>query len=483
MPVRTYVHLLLAVLWGCSLIVQPGDDRCTGDEGCPTGQTCRDEVCVAAPPCASLDVCGNGVDDDCNGIIDDGPPEVCNSADDDCDGEVDEDIAGAFEICNAVDDDCDGSTDENLSAELDRCGNDFDEDCDTNIDEGEPEVCDNIDNDCDANIDEGAPCEAGTSCFFGRCEAPSCLNGGFTCDGDQFCDVSSSPALCQRRTGAVCENDAGCSATQRCALSLGGVCVEAADIGEPCMGDFSCRDGFCADLAAVGRSGSICSVTCCSDAACADGTRCTTALLGGNLCVPNAMAGAPTGATCSASEDCASGICRSGTCAAMCGADSRCAGSDVCAGISAADSRASFTCGASGRNDLRSFEDCGVYVFGTLVGLDPGRCRNRQCVSLGSRAVCVEPCESSADCPTGACGFFPTAPRSVANVCLPDSEGSRRAGGAECTTSEQCKSLECVAGACRDGCCRTDQCPNGSECRTVLRGGAWPMICLDRSVR
>ena len=51
-------------------------------------------------PCVVPEVC-NGIDDDCNGIIDDGPDgppteEVCDGLDNDCDGEIDEEL---FQPC------------------------------------------------------------------------------------------------------------------------------------------------------------------------------------------------------------------------------------------------------------------------------------------------------------------------------------------------------------------------------------------------
>ena len=51
-------------------------------------------------PCVVPEVC-NGIDDDCNGIIDDGPDgppteEICDGLDNDCDGEIDE---GLFQDC------------------------------------------------------------------------------------------------------------------------------------------------------------------------------------------------------------------------------------------------------------------------------------------------------------------------------------------------------------------------------------------------
>ena len=134
----------------------------------------------------------NGVDDDCDGTIDEGvlnrcnecgeePEEICNGIDDDCDRAIDEDLLNQCgecgpvptEICNGVDDDCDGGIDEGLTNPCGECGqvptetcNGVDDDCDGLVDEGVVnacgtcgdvpiEVCDYQDNDCDGLIDEG----------------------------------------------------------------------------------------------------------------------------------------------------------------------------------------------------------------------------------------------------------------------------------------------------------------------------------------
>lgn len=74
---------------------------------------------AATDTCAStVDVCGNGLDDDCSGQADDACctvlPEVCgDQTDNDCDGVADEGCGCALtEACtNLVDDDCDGRID------------------------------------------------------------------------------------------------------------------------------------------------------------------------------------------------------------------------------------------------------------------------------------------------------------------------------------------------------------------------------------
>ncbi|MEZ4382973.1 MAG: MopE-related protein [Nannocystaceae bacterium] len=69
------------------------------------------EMCVPM----EYEICDNGVDDNCDGQIDEvGPYEICdNGVDDDCDGEVDE--AADVEICdNGIDDDCNGEVDDGI---------------------------------------------------------------------------------------------------------------------------------------------------------------------------------------------------------------------------------------------------------------------------------------------------------------------------------------------------------------------------------
>ena len=113
-------------------------------------------------------------------------PEVCNGVDDDCDGEVDERWAAGSntcgycdgtESCDGVDTDCDGRLDEGLVNSCGVCG------------EADPiETCNGVDDDCDAIVDEGVTNACGTCfpepCFTDGWDMPSdCTAAGRTCEG------------------------------------------------------------------------------------------------------------------------------------------------------------------------------------------------------------------------------------------------------------------------------------------------------------
>jgi MYXO-CTERM domain-containing protein len=134
-----------------------------GDGFSACGDDCDDGDPAAYPGADEID---DGVDNDCDGAVDEGSDTV----DDDGDGyaETDDDCndgdpgvyPGAPELDNGIDDDCDGVIDQGTGAHDDdgdgyaESGGDCD-DADATIHPGAAETANGVDDDCDGTTDEG----------------------------------------------------------------------------------------------------------------------------------------------------------------------------------------------------------------------------------------------------------------------------------------------------------------------------------------
>ena len=228
------------------------DDNCNGgiDEGSPAGGA----ACVIA---GQLGVCAEGVTSCANGPMECVPthvasPETCNGLDDDCDGQVDEGHpAGGEEVCNGKDDDCDDLIDEGLGTlscgvgacarTVDACSGGTPQTCVP----GTPsaETCNGLDDDCDGATDE----ELGSlTCGTGACfstvdacvggSAQTCVPGSpstETCNGvDDDCDGETDEGL-----GTVSCGLGVCTSTvDACVGGVPQTCVPGSPAAEVCNG-------------------------------------------------------------------------------------------------------------------------------------------------------------------------------------------------------------------------------------------------------
>jgi hypothetical protein len=259
----------------------------------------------------------------CEGCV--GPQkEICNGIDDDCNGLVDDGIDGVGRPCA-----CEGGVPlmTLMTGECKPgravCKGKEPLDCE-GCQAPKPELCDCKDNNCNGMNDEGKTCETGFVCLRnaakGVCECqPECGTGEFPCPPGLYCDMAEKPPVCKsaRCAGKICldgfacdEGDGQCKdmcANVKCAepkVCKAGRCVDC--YTEGCPAGLVCRDSRCEKNPCEGKK---CGPVNGIERFCNEQGQCE------SLCLPQ----------CAPGLECIKGKCEKNNCS-----DKSCPQGDVC---------------------------------------------------------------------------------------------------------------------------------------------------------
>ncbi len=458
--------------------------------------------------CSGVRICEESGLSACSAV--DASAEVCNGIDDDCDGLTDNGTCDDGNPC--TEDSCAGADGcQHIALDGDEC---LDGDvctvtdhCEAGVCVGQPVNCDDG-NDCTIDTCDGlggcvhatasALCDDGDACTLGdTCKDSACV-GSVTldCDDGNACTTESCGATgCVYETNTEpCDDGNACSADDSCANKVCQGTPLTCDDNNPCTTDTCdakqgcihtpntqpCTDGnlcttkdVCADGVCLPGSPSICDDgNPCTDDSC-DGDK-------GCVFTPN-FAECDDGNTCTTKDSCVKGNCvglGDITCddGNACTTDS-CESDDGCTHI--------FTAGPCDDGDICTLKDTcinGACAPGLTLECNDGNpctddtcAQDKGCTFTANQDACNDnnACTEGDVCQGGVCSFQETVQCDDGNICTDDTCDKEKgcvtvANSASCSDGNACTVDDtCSEGACGPGtkelACDDGQFCNGTE--------------------
>jgi len=422
----------------------------------------------------------------CNAANATGTAEKCNGLDDDCDGQIDEGLTNCQpvpcqpEICNGKDDDCDSLVDEGIPSIP--CGKDIGE-CKpgtTKCTGGKmvcaggtgptAEQCNGLDDDCD-----GARDGMSEQCYsFTTGCVPKASGSGYDCTG--FCQpgvrICTATQVAGSWTGVwgSCQGDVGPG--KEVCNGLDDDCDGTIDEDAECPGGSQCVNGACTNPCSSGEFGCPTGQYCkdgwcipdpCNPKTCPSGQICKA-----GLCIDPCI-----NVTCGKYETCVKGACVDQSCY---NPQNKCAAGKTCVqGVCQADPCYQVSCNANeyclDGSCVRSCDtiQCGAGEVCEVVKGSDGK-PQAQCV----KDDCAkQTCGSGYVCLGGACVVDPcnTVKCETGQVCDP-------ATGA--CVADPCEKVTCPASfRCEEGMCVTTAVSSTKELLGTGGGGVACSLAAD----